>query len=100
MGADGSPTVPTIGQQLQRPVEAVPGATVGAPAVDYAAMQPVLVQPGWRATFLVHQPLGREPVLGQYFHWTVEVRDATGSLQHRTVPLRAVVGGSAPGSGR
>lgn len=93
----GSPRV-SIGEVLQRPLD---GATTGGgPAMQpYNAQQPLIVDPGWRATIFVDSPLGREVVLGQSFVLSVEAQNQAGDVERRTLPLRAVHAGTMPADG-
>ena len=47
------------------------------------------VESGWRASFYLDSPLGREPSYGQYFVMTVEARLASGDVERRSLPLVA-----------
>lgn len=99
MGPDaGQPRV-AVGEVLLRPLDGPAGAR-GADTQPYNAMQPLVVEPGWRGTFYLDSPLGREPVFGQYFVFAVEARDAAGKNERRTLPLRAVIGGTIPADGQ
>jgi hypothetical protein len=64
--------------------------------MPYVGMQPVVVQPGWQATFYIDSPLGREVIAGQYFVFAVEARDAAGKVERRTLPLIAANAGTMP----
>ena len=68
--------------------------------VPYNGMQPIVVEGGWRGTFYLDMPLGREPVAGQYFVFAVEARDAAGKAERRTLPLIAKNAGTMPADGQ
>jgi len=89
----GSPGA--IGEVLLRPLDGPPGVT-GPPMLPYAGLQPQVVEAGWRGTFYLNEPLGRAVTLGQTFVLTVEARDASGSVQRRTLPLAAKNAGTIP----
>ena len=79
-----------IGEVLLRQLE---GPAVGASSMTaYAAMTPVAVEGGWRATFYLDQPVGREIKLGQYFVLAVQVEGAAGSRERVYLPLVAKMG--------
>ena len=61
--------------------------------VPYVSMQPAEVRTGFRATFALDNPLGREPTIGQYFVLVVEARDSKGGLERRLLPLTATNAG-------
>jgi len=89
----GSPGA--IGQVLLRPLDGPPGVT-GPPMLPYVGLQPQVVEAGWRGTFYLDEPLGRAVTLGQTFVLTVEARDASGTVQRRTLPLAAMNAGTIP----
>ncbi len=99
MGPEGASPRVAIGEVLLRPLAA--GAPPGGPDMaPYTCMQSVKVAPGWRGTFYLDAPLGRDPKLGQYFVLTVEARDPGGVCERRSLPLEAVNSGTMPADGR
>lgn len=66
--------------------------------VPYVALQPMPVLAGYRATFHLDNPLGREVVIGQYFVLVVEIRDAQGRRERRLLPLVATNAGTRQAS--
>ncbi|HEX5052005.1 MAG TPA: hypothetical protein VFZ65_09555 [Planctomycetota bacterium] len=101
MGPDGGAPRSAIGEVLLRPLGGPPGV-VGPDMMPYAAMKPVVVEGGWRGTFYIDAPLGRQPGpgdLGQYFVFTVEARNAGGTMERRTLPLVAANAGTMPADG-
>ncbi len=89
----------SIGQVLMRPVDGPPGAA-GPDMVPYNTMQPMVVEPGFRGTFYLDSPLGRDPVLGQFFVLTVEARNKAGDVDRRRLPLIATNAGTMPADAR
>lgn len=86
-----------IGEVLLRSIDGSAG--VGDPRLPYTSMQPVVVENGWRCTIDLDLPLGRDPqrgMYGQYMVLTVEVRDAAGVCERRTLPLVATNAGTMP----
>ena len=99
MGPEAGAPRNAIGQVLLRPLaDAAPAA--GPDYVPYNGMQPIKVEAGWRGTFYLDMPLGREPVAGQYFVFAVEARDAAGKAERRTLPLIAKNAGTMPADGQ
>lgn len=97
IGPDGGQPRTSIGEVLLRR----PGEPAGSAGMQpYRAQQPLVVDAGWHATFYLDSPLGRDPVLGQYFVLAVEASDATGTNERRTLPLRAVNAGTMSADGR
>lgn len=99
MGPEASAPQGAIGELLLRQTDVV-GASGGPDMAPYTTMQRVTVEAGWRATFYIDSPLGREPVLGQYFVFTVEGRNAAGDVERRSIPLLATNAGNKPLDGR
>ncbi|MGB3965382.1 MAG: hypothetical protein WBO45_01530 [Planctomycetota bacterium] len=96
MGAEASSPKGAIGQCLLRAIDG-PQGVGGSDWVGYVALQPVAVDAGWRGTFCLDHPLGREIVLGQSFVLTVEARaGATGPVERRSMPLIATNAGTMP----
>ena len=97
IGPDGGQPRTAIGEVLLRR----PGEPAGSAGMQpYRAQQPLVVDAGWQATFYLDTPLGRDPVLGQYFVLSVEASDAAGTKERRTLPLRAVNAGTMSADGR
>ena len=99
MGPEASAPRSAIGEVLLRPLGGPAGAR-GPDMMPYNGMQVVTVEPGWRGVFYLDAPLGRDPVLGQYFVLSVEVRDVAGLWDRRTLPLVAANTGTMPADGR
>lgn len=99
MGPEAAAPRGAIGEVLLRAVDGPPGAA-GPDMLPYNSMQPIAVESGWRGTFFLDSPLGRDPVLGQYMVLTVEARDAAGRVERRRLPLLATNAGTMPPDGR
>jgi len=96
MGAEGGrPPRAAIGSVLLRQIDGPPGA-VGPDMMPYNTMQPQVVEAGWRGTFYLDSPLGRDPVLGQYLVLTVEARNKAGNVERRRLRLIATNAGTMP----
>lgn len=91
----GQPRLP-IGELLLRPLASTNPS--GPAIVPYLGMTPVDLEDGWRATFYIDEPLGREPALGQYFVLSVEARVGEGPKERRTMPLIAGTSGGGGGA--
>lgn len=99
MGPEAGHPRQAIGEVLLRPFSGPPGAG-GPDMIAYNAMQPVVVEPGWRGTFYLDAPLGREPSIGQYFVLTVEARNPDGVCERHSLPLQATNAGVISADGR
>ena len=88
----------SIGEVLLRQVDGPPND--GPPVRPYNSMQAIGLDAGWRGTFYLDTPLGREALLGQYFVLTVEARNSKGGVERRTLPLVAANAGTMPQDGR
>jgi len=86
--ATQSPTA-SIGDLRRRPLDQSRGEDVTKDYVPYVAMQSVELRNGWRASFELNHPLGREPSIGQYLVLVIEVHDAKGAVDRRYLPLVA-----------
>jgi hypothetical protein len=86
--ATQSPTA-SIGDLRRRPLDQSRGEDVTKDYVPYVAMQSVELRNGWRASFDLESPLGREPSIGQYLVLVIEVHDAKGAVDRRYLPLVA-----------
>ena len=95
MGPEASSPRGAIGELLLRAIDG-PAGVGGPPMQPYNTMQKVVVENGWGATFYIDTPLGREPVLGQYFVFTVEGRNQKGDVERRSMPLMATNAGTMP----
>ena len=94
IGPEGGTAKAAIGEVLLRQmVGAVDG---GPPMQSYVAKQPLTVAGGWRATFYLDRPLGRDPKLGQYFVLGAEIEGAEGEPVRRYLPIVARFGGTVP----
>jgi hypothetical protein len=99
MGPEAASPKDAIGEYLVRALDGQAG--IGGPDMQpYATMQRVSVQNGWRSTFYLDSPLGSEPVLGTYFVFTIEGRNAAGDVERRSMPLLATNAGMMPLDGR
>jgi hypothetical protein len=97
VGPDAGAPLGAIGQVLLRRLD---GGSVGGPdMMEYAALQPIVVDGGWRATFFIDEPLGREVKLGQYLVFAVEAENTTGTRARRTLPVIARRSGTVPTDG-
>lgn len=94
IGPNASAPRAAIGELLLRPLS---GAAGGGPDTRaYAALQPIAVEGGWRATFYLDSPLGREPQLGQYLVLVVEAANEKGEQVRRQLPVVARMSGTVP----
>lgn len=101
LGPEAAVARVAIGEVLLRSLDGAAG--IGDPRLPYTAMQAVVVENGWRGTFDLDLPLGRETELGsygQYMVLTVEVRNGDGVCERRTLPLVATNAGTMPRTGR
>jgi hypothetical protein len=96
VGAEASQREVAVGEVLRRPLSGVGGP----PTEPYNTMQAVVVEPAWRATIYLDAPLGRDPIVGQFFVLTVEVRNTAGDVERRSLPLVATNAGTMPADGR
>jgi len=93
----GDPDV-AIGEVLLRELAA---NTVGGPPMQiYLSQQPLVVEPGWRATFFLDEPLGRPVKLGQYFVLSLLAEDGAGERERRLLPLVGRREGTVPARAR
>jgi len=83
-----------IGEIQRKPLEPGRGEEV-QDYQPYLSMQDVEVRSGWQTTFYLDSPLGRDPVLGQYFVLMLEARDAAGHRERHTLPLVATNSGKS-----
>ncbi|MGC6486945.1 MAG: hypothetical protein ACON4Z_04840 [Planctomycetota bacterium] len=91
LGPDAGAPDRAIGEVLLRQVD---GPASGGPEMaPYAAMAPLALDGGWRATFFLDRPLGRDIKLGQYFVFAVEVVGEDGSKQRVRLPVVGKMGG-------
>jgi len=91
LGPDAGAPDSAIGEVLLRQVD---GPASGGPDMrPYAAMAPQALDGGWRATFYLDRPLGRDIKLGQYFVFAVEVTDASGAKARARLPVVGKMGG-------
>jgi hypothetical protein len=87
----------SIGEVLLRQIDGPPND--GPPIRPYNSMQPIAVEAGWRGTFYLDTPLGRDAMLGQFFVLTLEARNSKGGVERRTLPLVAANAGTLPAGG-
>ncbi len=57
--------------------------------LPYLAMQDFEIPPGGRAVFYLDSPLGRDPLLGQYFVLAIELRREGAPMMRSLLPLQA-----------
>lgn len=98
IGPEAGSTNDAIGEVLLRQVA---GASDGGPPMrSYVAKQALTIESGWRATFYLDRPLGRDPKLGQYFVLGTEIRgageDGASESVRRFLPVVAKLGGTIP----
>lgn len=94
IGAEAGASKEAIGEVLLRQID---GGVEGGPAMQsYVAKQALAVESGWRATFYLDRPLGRDPKLGQYFVLGAEIQGAEGESVRRYLPVVAKFGGTVP----
>ena len=98
VGPDAGSPRNAIGEVLLRQID---GPAVGGPPMQaYSAMQPLAVDGGWRATFYLDAPLGREIKLGQYLVLAVAAENSAQERRRVTLPLIAKMGGTMPNTPR
>lgn len=95
IGPEGTVTMNAIGEVLLRQIDAPPGQA-GPDMLTYANMQRMKVEAGWRGTFYIDSPLGREIGVGTYFVFTVEAFNRNGDVERRRMPMLATNAGTAP----
>lgn len=94
VGPEAGASKDAMGEMLLREID---GAAAGGPPMQpYVSMQPLTIDSGWRATFYLDQPLGRDVKLGQYFVLGTECENAAGDRVHRVLPLMGQMGGTIP----
>ena len=94
VGPEAGAPKDAIGEVLLRQIN---GPVVGGPDMQpYVSMQSLVIDGGWRATFYLDRPLGRDPQLGQYFVLSTEVENLAGNTVRRVAPLVAKMGGTVP----
>ncbi|MCK5942844.1 MAG: hypothetical protein KAI24_12785 [Planctomycetes bacterium] len=98
IGPDAGAPEGVVGEVLMRQIDGPPAGGPGM--VPYVAMKPVTVDGGWRATFYLDRPLGREIKLGQYFVLATEVTAADGSRKRALLPIVGKMGGVQRGKPR
>lgn len=84
-----------IGELLLRQMA---GPVAGGPPMrGYVSNQVLVIESGWRATFYLDRPLGRDPQLGQYFVLAAEIRgEEAEQAVRRYLPVVAKLGGTIP----
>jgi hypothetical protein len=94
IGPEAGAPKDAIGEVLLRQID---GPAVGGPPMQpYVAMQPLMIDSGWRATFYLDRPLGNDLQLGQYFVLGTELQGVAGEPVRRFLPLVAKMGGTVP----
>jgi hypothetical protein len=86
--ATQTPTA-SIGDLRRRPLDQSRGEDVTKDFVPYVSMQSIELRNGWRAEFYIMSPLGRDPSIGQFLQLVIEVHDAKGTVDRRSLPLVA-----------
>jgi len=94
IGPEGADPKSAIGEVLLR--QTAGAASGGPPMAPYASKQDVTVAAGWRATFYLDRPLGRDPKLGQYFVIGSVLKGGKDELVRRFLPVVAKLGGTVP----
>ena len=94
LGPDAGAPTSAIGEVLLRQVNGP--AAGGPPMQGYVAMHGCKVEAGWRATFYLDRPLGKDPKLGQYFVFAFEIENQKGERVRRFLPVIAKMGGTVP----
>jgi hypothetical protein len=98
LGPDAGAPDSVVGEVLLRQID---GPAAGGPDMaPYIAMKPVTLDGGWRATFFLDRPLGREIKLGQYFVLATEVVTADGEPRRAQLPIVGKMGGVQRGKPR
>lgn len=94
IGPEAGASKDAMGEVLLRELD---GPVAGGPAMQpYVARQPLTVESGWRATFYLDRPLGRDVKLGQYFVLGTVCENASGERVRRLLPLMGKMGGTVP----
>lgn len=94
VGPEAGASKDAMGEVLLRQIN---GPAEGGPAMQpYVSMQALTIDSGWRATFYLDQPLGRDVKLGQYFVLGVDCENAAGDHVRRVLPLMGKMGGTVP----
>lgn len=94
IGPEGAAPKAAIGEVLLREIDGA--ASGGPPMQSYAAKQDLAVEAGWRATFFLDRPLGRDPKLGQYFVLGSVVQGGEDERVRRYLPIVAELRGTVP----
>jgi len=94
VGPDAGGSKGKIGEVLLRQIDSP--AEGGPDMRSYVSMQPLSIDAGWRATFYLDRPLGRDVQLGQYFVLGVECESAAGDRVRRVLPLMGRISGTVP----
>jgi hypothetical protein len=89
MGAEASSPNGAIGGLLLRQLDAVGGPDT----LPYNTMQKAVIENGWRGTFDIDSPLGRDPQPGTFLEFTVEARNQKGDVERRRMPMQATNAG-------
>ncbi len=91
VGPDTGKPDAVVGEVLLRQID---GPAAGGPGMaPYNPSSPVALDGGWRATFYVDRPLGREIKLGQYFVLATEVENSEGERARALLPIVGKRGG-------
>lgn len=94
VGPEAGGSKDAMGEVLLRQIN---GPADGGPDMQpYVLMQPLTIDSGWRATFYLDRPLGRDVQLGQYFVLGTECESAAGDRVRYVLPLMGKMGGAVP----
>lgn len=94
LGPESGASKDPIGEVLLR--EIASPATGGPAMRSYVSMQSLMVDAGWRATFYIDRPLGRDLQLGQYFVFSTEGQNSAGEQVRLVLPLVGKMSGTVP----
>ena len=94
VGPEAGGSKDAIGEVLLRQINSP--AEGGPDMQPYVSLPSLSIDAGWRATFYLDRPLGRDVKLGQYFVLGAECESATGDRVRRGLPLMGTMSGTVP----